>query len=699
METIFILAGILTSATPVIPLTSSASVESTESVKTYPKITDSVYVLPKADSLVILQKGGQALKKKDGQALQKKEGTSTYKGDTLVYMWNDKVIWLKGDANIKTPEVRANADTIKYELNNEIVTIWGNPVLWVGSQDSITGRKMKYNLQTEQGVILDGRTKMDKGWFEGRIIRKVDTSALNIDYGKFTTCERRPPHYYFWARELKVYIDDMIYLKPLVFFVGEIPLFAAPFWWFPIKKGRQSGWLHLPKVGSSSDKGKYIENLSYYWVTNKYSDITATLNYFEIQGLQSLLEGRWVFSQYSSGGLNGSYIKERDTGGQKGNERWMLQLNHSQKMASRMSLIVRGNFESDTKYETDYSDTTVVKLDKIIDSYMSMNKSWDRASVNLIVRERKNLADTTENSVQRTIPGITYGLTPIRISKGYFSYSGGISNLKSGTLDYQQTWDNSATFTLPFNIFRYIAISPSTGHSYSFKKPIPNVKPYHSRYSVTASTNIYGKSIFKPEIRHISSPNISFSLVDTTKSLSFGVNNEFQFVYGEKKISLGAINLSGNRDFVHNKFNDINIYSYSRAIPLVDLQAYSTYKTSEKKLKFDRLTVGSSLVRKTFNLSTTYSWVPDTLDERKSIWGTLNVNLTRNWKASMARRYDIVNKNTIEESYSLYRDLHCWDIAFSFNKYGENWKYNVQIKLKALPEIKYEKHYESTGIE
>ncbi|MFA5034048.1 MAG: LptA/OstA family protein [bacterium] len=681
METIFILTLVLASATPVIPVALAASVDSLESLKISPKITDSVYVSPKVDSQILSQKN----EKKDGQAR-----TSTYKGDTLVYMWDDKIIWLKGDANIKTPEVRANADTIKYELNNEIVTIWGNPVLWVGSQDSITGRRMKYNLKTEQGIILDGRTKMDKGWFEGRIIRKVDTSALNIDYGKFTTCDRRPPHYYFWARELKVYVDDMIYLKPLVFFVGEIPLFAAPFWWFPIKKGRQSGWLHLPKVGTSSDKGKYIQNLSYYWVTNKYSDITATVNYFEIQGLQSLIEGRWVFSQYSSGGLNGSYIKEK-----QGNERWTMQINHSQRMASRMSLIVKGNFESDRKYTSDYSDTTVVKLDKIIDSYLSMNKSWDRASVNLIVRERKNLDDTIGNSIQRTAPGITYGLTPIRIFKGYFSYSGGISNLKSGALDYQQTWDNNTAFSLPFNVFRYIVISPSTGHNYSFKKPIPNVKPYHSRYSVTASTNIYGKSIFKPEIRHISSPNISFSLIDTTKYFSFGLNNEFQMLYGEKKVSLGAINLSGSRDFINNKFNNINIYASSRAIPLIDLQAYSTYKTAEKEFKFDRLTVGSSLMRRTFNLSTTYNWVPDTLEEKKSIWGTINVNLTRNWKASMARRYDIVHKNTVEESYSLYRDLHCWDITFSFNKYAEIWKYNVQIKLKALPEIKYEKHYES----
>lgn len=622
---------------------------------------------------------------------------ANYMGDSLVYVWENKVLWLLGRANFNTPEVRATADTIKYEKDKDILTMWGSPMLWVGKQE-ISGKKMKYNLETEEGLVLDGSTKIDKGWFDGHIIRKVGPNVLNVDYGKFTTCSNKPPHYYFWARELKVYVDDMVYLKPLVFFIGKLPVFAAPFWWFPIKKGRQSGWLH-PKVGSSSDKGRYVEDISYYWVTNKYSDLTATLNYFEIQGLQTLLEGRWIFSQASAGNFNGSYIKERpDTAGGKGNERWNFKSMHSQKFSNRMSLMMDANFVSDTRYESEYGESTLVKLDKILTSYLALNKTWDLGTTNFVLQEVKDLRT---DSLQRTLPRLSYSLNSIRFPIGYFSYSGGITNSRTTNTDYIQQWDNSASlrfpFKIPVSILRYITISPATSHTYTVKRPDPVLKPYHSQYSIGLGTNIYGKSLFKPEFRQISSPSITYSLVDTVRTCSFGLRNEFQMMLGEKKYTLANVNLASSWNFGLNKINPIGIACYSRAIPLVDLQMDATYKPYEDTANFkvDRLAATSQFIKKTFSLVTTYNLCNYSSEVNQSIWGTLTIQLTQNWKATASRRYDITNKKLTGENYSIYRDLHCWDAVFNFEKLGEQWRYDFKIRLKALPEIKVEKHYQT----
>jgi lipopolysaccharide assembly outer membrane protein LptD (OstA) len=66
----------------------------------------------------------------------------------------------------------------------------------------------------------------------------------------------------------------------------------------------------------------------------------------------------------------------------------------------------------------------------------------------------------------------------------------------------------------------------------------------------------------------------------------------------------------------------------------------------------------------------------------------LNAKLTTNWKLSITRRYDLLNQKVLSENFTITRDLHCWEVVFDFDRYGEEWRYDFQLKVKALPEIK-----------
>lgn len=61
-------------------------------------------------------------------------GKVDYKGDTLNYLWREKIILLIGNAEIKTPEVLTKADTIKYNANKNIVTASGKPISKISSK-------------------------------------------------------------------------------------------------------------------------------------------------------------------------------------------------------------------------------------------------------------------------------------------------------------------------------------------------------------------------------------------------------------------------------------------------------------------------------------------------------------------------------------------------------------------------------------
>ncbi|MBR1548545.1 MAG: LPS-assembly protein LptD [Prevotella sp.] len=70
-----------------------------------------------------------------------------------------------------------------------------------------------------------------------------------------------------------------------------------------------------------------------------------------------------------------------------------------------------------------------------------------------------------------------------------------------------------------------------------------------------------------------------------------------------------------------------------------------------------------------------------------------NVSLTKNWRIAMTTGYDIVNKGMSYTTLDVYRDLHCWEMRFSWVPFGyyRSWFFQINIKADALRDVKYEK--------
>jgi len=73
------------------------------------------------------------------------------------------------------------------------------------------------------------------------------------------------------------------------------------------------------------------------------------------------------------------------------------------------------------------------------------------------------------------------------------------------------------------------------------------------------------------------------------------------------------------------------------------------------------------------------------LDESKvtqtiSLTGTLS--LTKKWNISFRTNYDITEKELSSTSLNIKRDLHCWEMTFSWIPVGRMQSYNFQINVK-----------------
>lgn len=85
----------------------------------------------------------------------------------------------------------------------------------------------------------------------------------------------------------------------------------------------------------------------------------------------------------------------------------------------------------------------------------------------------------------------------------------------------------------------------------------------------------------------------------------------------------------------------------------------------------------------TLNLNRFYSNGKDTSSVTQSLNGGVNFSLTPKWKVSVNTGYDFVNKTISRTDVSVYRDLHCWQLAFNWVPLGFQKSFSIELNVKA----------------
>ncbi|WP_256006641.1 putative LPS assembly protein LptD [Pedobacter deserti] len=98
-----------------------------------------------------------------------------------------------------------------------------------------------------------------------------------------------------------------------------------------------------------------------------------------------------------------------------------------------------------------------------------------------------------------------------------------------------------------------------------------------------------------------------------------------------------------------------------------------------------------------FAFSYSFQYATDEVGRNGSITNTLNfngdANITPKWKVQFNSGWDFKANTFSQTSFSIYRDLHCWDMSFSWVPFGQYQSYSVDIKVKAsvLQDLKLSK--------
>lgn len=635
-----------------------------------------------------------------------------YSAKKIIYDLEKSIIILQDSSFITYQDIELFSDSAYYHIETNQLEAFGKCDLRQ-MDDSIKGNYLRYNIENKKALMIDGKTQIDKGFLDGKEIYWIDENTVNLYSGKYTTCSDTPPHYCFYSPRMKVYLGDMVIARPIFLYVQGFPIAAAPFWFVPISSKRKSGLLPF-RAGNSRDFGKYIRGFAYYLVISDYADVTFQVDAMEKKGIRPHIEGIWNFSPFSKGTIYGSYIRETDTKIERYN---IKARNNSDYFLLGSSFNCDIKYLSDNTYDQDYADTTLLWLEKEITSQATITRDIAGFRNSVIYERRENFSDTT---ISEKFPYYTL-TTPSKMLFSLISYSfaGHISRNRS--VSPQSTNETAGANlntapTMQQNIFNLFTVSPKLNLDYAVfdKDTAGNKLPTRFGYSfgASASTNFY--RVFNvnflgihgilhkilPKVSYSYTPDFNFGRFPSvtgipqfskTNNVGFGFGQVFEAKIGEKekKSILAQIDLNGGYNFIIDSLSPISFsleFPYNpfpQPITIFRSQVegfinpynkeYSYTITNTSALKFDFFSI---------NLNQSY-----TKDSVYQIWFNGDIKPTHNWSISYAARYDWEQKNLVDYSFSLNRNLHCWEAVLNFNQLGEVWRYDFQIRIKEIPEV------------
>ena len=106
-----------------------------------------------------------------------------------------------------------------------------------------------------------------------------------------------------------------------------------------------------------------------------------------------------------------------------------------------------------------------------------------------------------------------------------------------------------------------------------------------------------------------------------------------------------------------------------------------------------------------WNINISYNFsqqqpTPQYYSRSSTINASLSFNLTDKWQISTGATYDFVRKKHFIPSLDITRDLHCWQMSFSWYPIGirEGYRFEIKVKAPQLQDIKVTKQSSQRGV-
>ncbi len=224
-----------------------------------------------------------------------------------------KILHLRGHARVETADDLLTADEIDYNEETHQAEARGK----VHMESFSHGQKIdcdrgEYNTQTRIGMFynvhgtsparVEARpgllTTQNPFYFSGEWAEK-DGDRYILHNGFLTDCLIPAPWWRLKGPTFDIIPEDRAIARGSWFYVKEVRLFYAPYFYKSLKKQPRSSGVLMPNVGNSSLRGKTI-GLGYFWAINRSYDLTYRGMVYSQAGFGHQADFRGVVNQNTS---------------------------------------------------------------------------------------------------------------------------------------------------------------------------------------------------------------------------------------------------------------------------------------------------------------------------------------------------------------------------------------------------------------
>ena len=241
---------------------------------------DSLGSIP-SDSIKVFANDSTA--KKGGSFLE--DIISGKNTDSLVYDVKNKLVYIYNEGDVTYQNMNLKADFMRVNMDTKEIYAYGKPdsvdgkltsthPVFTEGQTSYTMDTITYNISSKKAKIKGVATQEGDGWLVGGSIKKMADNTINIQHGKYTTCDHTDhPHFYLAMTKAKIIPGKKIITGPAYLVMEDVPIYflGIPEGFFPINMGPKSGLL-MPSFGEDS-KGFFIRDLGYYFKLGDHADL------------------------------------------------------------------------------------------------------------------------------------------------------------------------------------------------------------------------------------------------------------------------------------------------------------------------------------------------------------------------------------------------------------------------------------------
>ncbi|RME37876.1 MAG: LPS-assembly protein LptD [Deltaproteobacteria bacterium] len=329
----------------------------------------------------------------------------------------DDAFIAEGHVELVSGDVTLRAERVRYLDAARLAEAEGE-VEVRAPEGVLRGAKLVLNLADQTGRLEQGRVFLRQGNFHitGDLIEKTGPQTYHLDRGTFTSCDGDEPDWHFSGRDLTVTVDGYARGKHALFYVDDWPLLYSPWVLFPVKRGRETGFL-LGSAGYSDRRGTQV-SIPFYWAIAPNQDATFYLDWLSELGLGKGIEYRYIFGRDQAGEASTYHI----SGISGAADRYALRWDHNGTFESGWHLTSDSEYVSSRDYWEDFGEAAGEYNKDKVDATLSLGNSWGRTVLTGQLRYSKNLQAANDTTLQR-LPEVHLDLVRRSLGRTPFSFT------------------------------------------------------------------------------------------------------------------------------------------------------------------------------------------------------------------------------------------------------------------------------------